>query len=202
MIVIVNYGLGNLRSVQKSLQRFHDDVEISNDPEAISSAEALVLPGVGAFADAMTELHRHDLVPLLKEKINEVPTLGICLGMQLLFESSEEDPGVKGLGVIKGHVLKLKPPRHEVSIPHTGWNRLIPLKEPYFTGHAYFNHSYHCVPKDHEAIVAWTLHGMAITAIIQKGQILGTQFHPEKSKHAGDKVFQHFLNMIKSPITT
>ena len=196
MIVIIDYGTGNLRSIQKSVSKFYRDVQITKDLNIIKKANAIILPGVGSFGDAVKNLIEDGLFDYLKSKILNVPTLGICLGMQLLFAYSEETNNVKGLNVIPGKVVKLEPVS-SIRIPHTGWNRLIPVSQPYFFGYAYFNHSFYCIPEDTRDIISYVHHGLSIPVITLKGNILGTQFHPEKSKDAGDAILKYFITLIK-----
>jgi glutamine amidotransferase len=199
MIVIIDYGSGNLRSIQKSVSKFYRDVRISNDLNIIEKADAIILPGVGSFGDAVKTLIEDGLFDYLKLKLLDTPTLGICLGMQLLLEYSEETIGVKGFNVIPGKVVKLEK-ISSIRIPHTGWNRLIPVKRPYFFGYAYFNHSFYCVPEDTRVVISYVHHGLSIPVIILKGSIIGTQFHPEKSKDTGDAILKYFISLIRRDI--
>ena len=199
MIVIIDYGSGNLRSIQKSVSKFYRDVRISNDLNIIEKADAVILPGVGSFGDAVKTLIEDGLFDYLKLKLLDTPTLGICLGMQLLLEYSEETIGFKGFNVIPGKVVKLEK-ISSIRIPHTGWNRLIPVKKPYFFGYAYFNHSFYCVPEDTRIVISYVHHGLSIPVIILKGSIIGTQFHPEKSKDTGDAILKYFISLIRRDI--
>lgn len=196
MITIIDYGSGNLRSIQKSIKRFYSDVIITRDITLIRKAKGLILPGVGSFGDAIIELEQYDLFEQLKDIIIEVPTLAICLGMQLLFSNSEESIDVNGLCVIPGKVIRLEGDNN-IRIPHTGWNRLIPTSEPYFYGYVYFNHSYYCNPNDKRLIISHINHGISIPVIVLKDHIIGTQFHPEKSKETGDEIIKYFISLIK-----
>ena len=199
MITIVDYGSGNLRSIQKSIIRFYPKVIITEDLDLIQQAKGIILPGVGAFGDAIRELQQNDLFELLIEKINQVPTMGICLGMQLLFSQSQESRGIHGLDIIPGTVFRFEKTRlNAIKVPHTGWNRLIPISAPYFYGYAYFNHSYYCSPSDETVVISYINHGGFIPVIILKGHILGVQFHPEKSKQTGDHIIQFFISLIGS----
>lgn len=193
MITIIDYGVGNLRSVQRALQRYYPDVIISSDVEQIENAKGIVLPGVGAFGDAIEELLQRGLLKVLKKIIPGKPTLGICLGLQLLLDSSEESPGVDGLGIIPGKVKRLKATQ-SIRVPHIGWNRIIVRKEPYFSGFAYFNHTFYCDVFDTSSIIASSLHGIRFGAIFKYGTILATQFHPEKSKKIGDEILKYWIN--------
>jgi len=199
MITIIDYGSGNLNSVQRSLQRYYSDVIISNKRKEIEKATGIVLPGVGAFGDAVDELKRKGLFKLLKQIIPTKPTLGICLGLQLLFNVSEESPGVEGLGIFPGKVKKLRP-TNSIRIPHTGWNRVIAMKEPYFSGFAYFNHTYYCDAVDKKKIIAFTLHGIRFGVIFKYETILAIQFHPEKSKTIGENILKYWINSLEKRV--
>jgi len=199
MITIIDYGIGNLRSVQRSLQRYYSEVIISNERKEIEEATGIVLPGVGAFGDAVEELKRKTLFELLKQIIPTKPTLGICLGLQLLFNNSEESPGVEGLGIFPGKVKKLTP-INSIRVPHTGWNRVIAVKEPYFSGFAYFNHTYYCDTVDKNIAIAFTLHGIRFGAIFKYGTILAIQFHPEKSKTIGENILKYWVNSLEKRV--
>ena len=199
MITIIDYGIGNLRSVQRSLKRYYSDVIITNEREEIEKANGIVLPGVGAFGDAVEELKRKGLFTLLKQIIPIKSTLGICLGLQLLFNNSEESPGIEGLGIFSGKVKKLKP-SNSIRIPHTGWNRVISFKEPYFSGFAYFNHTYYCDAVDENIITAFTLHGVKFGVIFKHGTILAIQFHPEKSKTIGESILKYWVNSLEKRV--
>lgn len=196
MITIIDYGSGNLRSIQKSVQRFYPEVIISRDLDLIKKSKGLILPGVGAFGDAVKELKQNGLFSPLKDSILTVPTMGICLGMQLLFSNSEESLDISGLDIIPGKVIRLTP-NQSIRIPHTGWNRLIPSSKPYFYGYVYFNHSYYCNPNDKNTIISYVNHGISIPVIILKDHVIATQFHPEKSQDAGDRIIKYFISLIK-----
>lgn len=193
MIVIVDYGMGNLKSVEKAFKLFIDEIIIvNNDKDLISNADGIILPGVGAFGDAIRELKDMNLWNLLKEKIQETPTIGICLGMQLLFNSSEEDTNEKGFGLIPGIVKKLDKV-NGVNVPHTGWNTVSFVNEPFFSGYSYFNHSYYCLPENEDHIIAYSVHGQRIPCIIQYKNMFALQFHPEKSKKLGFDLIKWWL---------
>ncbi len=196
MIIIIDYGSGNLRSIQKSFERFYSDVRISNDLNLIEHARGLILPGVGSFGDAINELARYNLIDTLRQIFKDVPIMGICLGMQLFFSRSEESVGINGLNIIPGEVLALQSNK-KIRIPHTGWNRLISTSEPYFLGYAYFNHSYYCSPNEEKICITYVNHGKSIPAIIVKDQLIGVQFHPEKSKSVGDNVIKYFISLLR-----
>lgn len=199
MIIIIDYGIGNLRSVQRSLQRYYTDVIISNEKKEIEKATGIVLPGVGAFGDAVEDLRRKGLFKLLKHIIPTKPTLGICLGLQLLFNSSEESPGVEGFGIFSGKVKKLIP-TDSIRVPHTGWNRVIATKEPYFSGFAYFNHTYYCDAADENIKIAFTLHRIRFGVIFRYGTILAIQFHPEKSKTIGENILKYWVDIVEKRV--
>lgn len=201
MISIINYGLGNLRSIQKTFEKFGQNTVITSNPEAIEESEAIILPGVGAFGKAITELQERNLFELLQNKIPQVPTLGICLGMQILFDSSEEDPGVRGLSIITGQVKKINS-LNGVRIPHTGWNKLYSSQKLFFSGYAYFNHSYYCEPANPKEIISTVIHGAKLPVIVKQGTILGVQFHPEKSQTTGESVIKYFLSLNTQEILT
>jgi glutamine amidotransferase len=195
MISIVDYGSGNLRSIQKSFERFYPEVKITKDIDLIKQSKGIVLPGVGSFGDAIKELTKNNLFDPLNEIVRTVPTIGICLGMQLLFSNSEESIGISGFDIIPGEVIKLKP-YENITVPHTGWNRLISNSEPLFHGYAYFNHSYYCNPHNKELVISYVNHGESIPAIVIKDQIIGIQFHPEKSKITGEDVIKYYISLL------
>ncbi|RPJ57110.1 MAG: imidazole glycerol phosphate synthase subunit HisH, partial [Dehalococcoidia bacterium] len=188
MIAIVDYGMGNLRSVTNAFRRLGGDVAITRDRHAIQDARAVVLPGVGAFGKCVENLKRLELFDFIKDLImNEKRYLGICLGMQILFESSEEAPGVEGMGAIRGTVPRFT---GSMKVPHMGWNSVEILREnKIFDGiknneHFYFVHSYYCRPD--EAVTATTTqYGTDFASSVQKGNLFASQFHPEKSQRAG-----------------
>lgn len=194
-IVIVDYGMGNLHSVNKAMVKVGGNVTISSDPLIIDSADKVILPGVGAFGDCMANINSYGLTEVLLNALNSgKPFLGICLGEQLLFEGSEEAPGVKGLGFFEGKVEKIKT---TFKIPHMGWNRLA-LKSPSpilnkATGEfVYFVHSYHAIPKDKSIITSVCDYGTQITASVGRGNVQAVQFHPEKSSSVGIEILQAF----------
>lgn len=203
MIAVIDYGVGNLFSVEKALSAIGAEADVTRDGARIQSAEKILLPGVGAFGDCMKNLEATGLIPLLKEEAEKgKPLLGICVGLQILFEGSEESPGVSGLGILPGMVRKIHAPG--LKIPHMGWNSLA-VKEraglweglgdsPY----VYFVHSYHAVPEDPAIITATASYGEELTAAVAKGNILATQFHPEKSGDVGLKILQNFVSQSQS----
>ncbi len=201
MIFIVDYGMGNLRSVEKAFVFLGHEVCVDSDPEALREASGLVLPGVGAFGDAVQELEERGLADPLREAIaSGVPFLGICLGLQLLFERSEESPGVSGLGVIPGEVVRF-PPR--VKVPHMGWNDIRKAKDhavlagipdgSYF----YFVHSYYVVPEEEECRITLTEYGEDFVSGVALGNLVAVQFHPEKSSSAGLRLLENFASMCR-----
>jgi len=197
-VTIVDYGMGNLRSVQKAFERLGLHAEITDRPEHVLSAERLVVPGVGAFEDAIHELERRGLIkPILRFIESGRPFLGICLGLQLLFEKSYENGVHKGLGILRGDVVRFEL-SSEYSIPHMGWNQVrqecptpvmqgIP-DESFF----YFVHSYYVVPTDPEVIAGTTEYGFRFCSMIRQDNVFATQFHPEKSQSLGLKLLQNF----------
>lgn len=198
MIVIVDYGMGNLRSVEKAFEYLGCRVKVSSDPQEVESASALVLPGVGAFKDCRENLERKALIePILSFLEKDRPYLGICLGMQILFSYSEEG-GVKGFSFFKGGVKKL-PPKNKV--PHMGWNTVFyESSSPLFKGiregsFFYFVHSYYAEPEE-KVRVGYTDYGVKIAAAVEKENIFGVQFHPEKSGRLGLKVLENFRSLV------
>lgn len=200
MIAIIDYGMGNLFSVEKAFVKLGAEVVVTSSPEAILQADKVVLPGVGAFGDCMKNLIRYGLVDVIHKVIERgTPFLGICLGLQLLFEGSEEDPEVKGLGIFPGRVRKIVAPTFKV--PHMGWNNLEVIGDSQlFTQmdqetYVYFVHSYHAVPEDPSLITAVTQYGGPVTAAIGRGNVQAVQFHPEKSGTVGLAMLSNFKEM-------
>ncbi len=199
-IIVIDYGIGNLRSVQKALESLGADVIISSQPDVISSADKVILPGVGAFKDGMDGLKNRHLVPAIQAFTEKQrPLLGICLGMQLLFETSFEMGEAKGLNILPGSVKKF--PTTELTIPQTGWNQLMFNSEQGLFqnlkpgAYVYFNHSYYCDPKDESTIIAKTSYGIDYAAAVQKNLVYGVQFHPEKSQRVGLQILKNFLEL-------
>lgn len=194
-IVIVDYGRGNLHSVNKALLKVGGDVNISSDPLVIGAADKVVLPGVGSFGDCMSNLNKYGLKKVLLEVLNSnKPFLGICLGLQLLFEGSEEAPGVKGLGFFKGQVKKIET---DFKIPHMGWNKLeLKNNSPLLTKaegeYVYFVHSYQAVPEDKKIITSVCNYGAEIIASVGLSNVQAVQFHPEKSSIVGIEILRAF----------
>jgi glutamine amidotransferase len=200
VIALVDYGIGNLRSVQKALLAVGAEVSLTADPEEVRRAEKVVLPGVGAFGDGMAGLNAGGFVDVLKEAwLGGKPLLGICLGMQLLFMSSEEAPGRPGLGFLPGVVRRF--PASALKVPHTGWNQLHPvgasaLLERLEDGsYAYFNHAYYCEPQEPSDALAVTDYGLRYASVIGRGRMFGVQFHPEKSQAVGLQILRNFVGM-------
>ena len=202
MIAIVDYGMGNIHSVQKALQFYGAKTVVTNKPEDIKSCKKLVLPGVGAFDDAMRELKKRGLIPaILKQVKNKKPFIGICLGMQLLFESSEEANETGGLGILSGSV-KLFNGKSGIKVPHMGWNQIkknsgaCPLLKDIADGSfVYFCHSYYPDPKEKSAVAATCRYGIDFPSVVWRENIYGVQFHPEKSQAVGLKMLENFVNL-------
>ncbi|QDT07899.1 Imidazole glycerol phosphate synthase subunit HisH 1 [Rubripirellula lacrimiformis] len=216
MITIVDYQMGNLRSVQKAIERVGGEAKISSDPVEISAADKLVLPGVGAFGDAMAEIRRRDLAqPIIDFVATGRPFLGICLGLQLLFETGLEHGEHEGLGILKGDVVRFEPPVLNsdsgqpaadsgqpagpiLKVPHMGWNTVTkrssgPILDDIQDGsHFYFVHSYYVRPTDPDVVALTCDYGHEFCAMVRKGNLLATQFHPEKSQADGLKLLAGF----------
>lgn len=198
MIAIINYEMGNLRSVQKALEKLGHEATITDDPAALATAQKLILPGVGAYSDAMAALRQRELVEPIRTAIAAgTPTLGICLGMQLLFDKGYEDGEHQGLGIIPGEVRRFDLPS-DYKVPHMGWNQIIkqsdsPLYHGIDTGaYFYFVHTYYCAPSDPTTIATTTDYGGEFCSSIQQGNLWATQFHPEKSQKVGLKLLENF----------
>ena len=198
MIAIIDYGAGNLHSVKNALDHLGAESEITADKDKILSASHVILPGVGAFGDAMRQLDASGLTDTVRQAADgSRPFLGICLGLQLLFDSSEESPGVKGLGIFSGGSVKI--PDRGLKIPHMGWNsitlakpsRILPEGETY----VYFVHSYYIQPKDAEVVLAYTGYGERLPIAVERGNVFATQFHPEKSGDAGLEILKRFISL-------
>ena len=201
MIAVIDYGMGNLRSVEKALQVAGARTKVTSDPKDLKKAEKIVFPGVGSFGDAMRELKKLGLIAPLKDAIAEgKPFLGLCLGLQLLFEKSEEAPGVKGLGVLKGEVKRFR--LKGLKVPHMGWNtigckvqgaRRKVLKGIPNDAYMYFVHSYYAKPADKKVILTTTDYGIKFASGICKDNVYALQFHPEKSQALGLKILKNFV---------
>lgn len=201
MIAIIDYDAGNLKSVEKALIHLGENPVVSRDPEVILKADKVILPGVGSFKEAMERLKEYKLVDVIHEVVKmQKPFLGICLGLQLLFESSEESSGVEGLGILKGKIVRI-PDYEDLKIPHIGWNSLkFPNKGRLFAGleeepYVYFVHSYYLQAEEPEIVVASTWYGTDIHASVEKGNVFACQFHPEKSSDTGLKILKNFAGL-------
>ena len=201
MIAIIDYDAGNIKSVEKALLSLGQDVVITGDMEEILKADKVILPGVGAFGDAMANLKRTGLNQVIHEVAAKgTPCLGICLGLQLLFERSDEAPGVEGLGVLKGEILRI-PEKEGLKIPHMGWNSLhVEHGGRLFEGipeqsYVYFVHSYYLKAKDESIVKASTEYSTHIHASVESGNVFACQFHPEKSSDVGLKILKNFVEL-------
>jgi glutamine amidotransferase len=201
MVAIIDYDAGNIKSVEKALLHLGQEVEITREKEKILGADKVILPGVGAFGDAMEKLEQYGLVPVIRQVAAQgTPLLGICLGLQLLFERSEEAPGVEGLGVLKGDILKI-PEKEGLKIPHMGWNSLeFPREGRLFAGvkpesYVYFVHSYYLKAKEESIVTATTEYSTLIHASVEKDNVFACQFHPEKSSDVGLRILQNFVEL-------
>ena len=201
MIAIIDYDAGNIKSVEKAMISLGEEVVVTRDAQTILNADGVILPGVGAFGDAMEKLHAYGLVEVIHECVKrEIPFLGICLGLQLMFESSEETPGVEGLGLLKGKIKRI-PAEEGLKIPHIGWNNLtFPKEGKLFKGlpensYVYFVHSYYLAAEEETIVAATTEYGTLIHASVEKGNVFACQFHPEKSSDVGLKILRNFAEI-------
>ena len=201
MIALIDYDAGNMKSVEKALQLIGEDVFVTRKPGEILAADKVILPGVGCFGDAMENLHHFGLVPVINQVVqNQTPFLGLCLGLQLLFERSEESPGVEGLGLLKGEILRI-PAAEGLKIPHMGWNNLtFPNKGRLFEGieensYVYFVHSYYLKAKEEEIVTAATEYVTYIHASVEKGNLFACQVHPEKSSTVGLQILKNIAGI-------
>ncbi len=201
MIAIIDYDAGNIKSVEKALQALSQEVIVTRDKEKILQAEKVILPGVGAFGDSMAKLREYDLVDVIHEVVDKkTPFLGICLGLQLLFERSDECDGVEGLGILKGEIFRI-PDKPGLKIPHIGWNSLtFPNEGKLFQGipeesYVYFVHSYYLKATDPIIVTAVTEYGTEIHASVEKDNVFACQFHPEKSSEVGLQILRNFVNL-------
>ena len=203
MIALIDYDAGNMKSVEKALQALGQAVEPTRDPQKLLAADKVILPGVGAFGDAMENLQNFHLTEVIRQIIEKgTPFLGICLGMQLLFETSEEAPGVPGLGILEGKILKI-PPADGLKIPHMGLNSLHlshegrlfrKMKEGEYV---YFVHSYYLKAKDEQIVKASAEYGVEIHASVERENVFGCQFHPEKSGEVGLQMLRNFAKLTE-----
>jgi len=197
MICVIDYGAGNLRSVCNSLDFLSVPNKISRDKEEILAADKVILPGVGSFGDAMSQLKKSGLINTIYDIIDsDKPFMGICLGMQMLFENSEETPGVSGLGIFKGNILRF-PQNSGLKVPQIGWNSLDFVKTDSIYADAlnkyvYFVHSYYLKAKDEDLVACKSTYGVTFDAAISKGNVCASQFHPEKSGETGLEIIKKF----------
>ena len=201
MIGIIDYDAGNIKSVEKALKTLGQEVVVTRDPEVILNADKVILPGVGAFGDAMGKLHDYGLVDVIYKVVEKnTPFLGICLGLQLMFESSEETPGVEGLGILKGKIVKI-PENEDLKIPHMGWNSLHFQNEGRLfanlpqDSYVYFVHSYYLQAEDESIVKATTDYSTCIHASVEKDNVFACQFHPEKSSDVGLTILKNFCEL-------
>ena len=200
MLALIDYGSGNIRSVENALKHEGADVELVSDPERLTSAKGVILPGVGAFGDCVSGLQSRGLWEPVREWLAaDKPFLGICVGYQLLFEEGDESPGVKGLGFFQGRVEKFTTPG--LKVPQIGWNGLETTQHPLWTGlepnsHVYYVHSYFPKPTDDSKVIARTTYGQPFAAACASGRVAGVQFHPEKSQSVGLSILRNFAHSI------
>lgn len=201
MIAIIDYDAGNIKSVEKALLYLGEEAEITRDKEKILNADKVILPGVGNFGDAMANIHKYELAPVIKSVIDKkTPFLGICVGLQLLFEKSEESEGVPGLGILEGEIVRI-PDNDGLKVPQIGWNNIeIDRTCPLFAGlpeqpYVYFVHSYYLKAKEESIVKATTEYGTLIHAAVQKDNVYACQFHPEKSSEIGLKILKNFIEL-------
>lgn len=200
MVAIIDYGAGNLSSVKKALDYLGAESEITQDKDKILSASHIILPGVGSFGDAMASMNERGLVDTVKKVAKEKYFLGICLGLQLLFESSDESPNVEGLGILNGKIISI-PKDNGLKVPHIGWNSVsLKQKDGIFKNiddesYFYFVHSFYLDGADKDVVAGVTNYGVEIECAIQKGKLCATQFHPEKSSKVGLALLKNFLEM-------
>lgn len=201
MIAIIDYDAGNLRSVEKALLALGETPAVSREAKTILAADKVILPGVGSFGDAMERLHQYQLVEVIHQVVEQgTPFLGICVGLQLMFDGSEECDGIAGLGLLKGDVMRFKEDVG-LKIPHTGWNSLtIRPDSRLFAGvpdgsYVYFVHSYYPQAADERVVAATTEYGTRIHAAVETGNLFGVQFHPEKSSDVGLQILKNFITL-------
>ena len=203
MIAIIDYGVGNLYSVAKAVAAVGGDAKITSNSDDLIRADKIILPGVGAFGDCMKNLVESGLIPTIREQIsNKKYLLGICVGLQILFESSEESLNIDGLGILSGKIKKIH--AENLKIPHMGWNSVNFSDSKIFAGvknnsYFYFVHSYHAAPDDKNLISATTDYGEKVTAAVESENIFATQFHPEKSGDVGLQILKNFIEIKKNP---
>ena len=203
MIAIIDYDAGNIKSVEKALLSMGETPVLTRDPEVILQADHIILPGVGSFGDAMENLNRYHLVPVIHEIVEKgTPFLGICLGLQLMFEKSDETPGVQGLALLPGEIVRI-PDDGKLKVPHIGWNSLhFPKESRLFQGieedsYVYFVHSYYLKAGNIDDVAATTEYGTLIHAAVEHGNIFACQFHPEKSSEVGLHILKNFITICR-----
>ena len=204
MIAIIDYDAGNIKSVEKALQYLGEEVIITREAEVILNADGVILPGVGAFGDAMDKLNRYGLTEVIHQYVETGKSfLGICLGLQLLFEESEESPGVRGLHLLDGKIVRI-PAENGLKVPHIGWNDLsFPREGKLFRGlkehsYVYFVHSFYLQAEEEQVVTATAEYGVNIHASVEKGNVFACQFHPEKSSEVGMQILRNFIELTKS----
>ena len=201
MIAIIDYDAGNIKSVEKALLYLGEQPVITRDREVLLKCDQVILPGVGAFGDAMAKLKEYDLIDVIHEVVEKkIPFLGICLGLQLMFESSEESKGVEGLGLLKGHILRI-PEKEGLKIPHMGWNNISVREDSRLfqnlpeNPYVYFVHSYYLKAEDPAIVAATTDYSVTIHAAVEKENLFACQFHPEKSSDVGLQILKNFVEL-------
>lgn len=201
VISIIDYDAGNIKSVEKALIHLGEEAVITRDRDVILASDKVILPGVGAFGDAMHKLNEYKLTEVIYEVVKrQIPFLGICLGLQLMFESSEESKGVAGLGLLKGHILRI-PEKEGLKIPHMGWNNIKVREDSRLfkdlpeNPYVYFVHSYYLKAEDESAVAATTEYSAHIHAAVEKGNLFACQFHPEKSSDVGLQILKNFIEL-------
>lgn len=201
MIVIVDYGVGNIRNVERAFTKLNMEVIVTRDIEKIDQASAIILPGVGAFRDAINNLKKYDLVECLRRNAEKGTwIIGICLGMQLLYDKSYEDGEYDGLGLLRGDIVKFDD--SELKVPHMGWNQLVKRRDDEIArglsdnDYVYFVHSYYLKNEDPDSVICTSYYGVDVPAIIRKNNIIGMQFHPEKSSAVGVKILNNIKELI------
>lgn len=203
MIAIIDYDAGNIKSVEKAFQFLGEEAVLTREETVILNADGVVLPGVGSFGDAMEKLHDYGLTDVIRKTVKrQIPFLGICLGLQLMFERSDESPGIEGLGLLKGEIRHI-PEADGLKIPHIGWNSLtFPEKGRLFQGikegsHVYFVHSYYLKAEEEKIVTAVTEYGTRIHASVEQGNLFACQFHPEKSSETGLQILRNFIAVTR-----